>query len=67
MFEDVRKAALDLACHDLVGKQRGVPAWQLFGPPHNRRESLTLSWTVASPKMETVERQLAEALEAAGG
>jgi hypothetical protein len=25
------KAALDLACFDLVGKQRGVPAWQLFG------------------------------------
>lgn len=75
------KAALDLACHDLVGQQRGVPAWQLFGPPsevgasllamndsQSRASSLlpqtsaalTLSWTVASPKMETVERQLAE-------
>lgn len=55
------KAALDLACHDLAGKQRGLPAWKLFGagqkPPLS---SLTLSWTVASPKMDVVERQLAE-------
>lgn len=54
------KAALDLACHDLAGKQRGVPAWQLFGPPHARQTSLTLSWTVASPKPEVIEQQLAE-------
>lgn len=54
------KAALDLACHDLVGKQRGVPVWMLFGAPAAARESLTLSWTVASPKMETAERQLTE-------
>jgi L-alanine-DL-glutamate epimerase-like enolase superfamily enzyme len=66
------KAALDLACHDLVGQQRGVPAWQLFGAPAARmggpdpapaftpRPALTLSWTVASPKLETVEHQLAE-------
>ncbi|HND62951.1 MAG TPA: enolase C-terminal domain-like protein [Opitutaceae bacterium] len=54
------KAALDLACHDLAGKQRGVPAWQLFGSPARARPNLTLSWTVASPKLETVERQLAE-------
>ncbi|MCF7688021.1 MAG: hypothetical protein K9M98_02405 [Cephaloticoccus sp.] len=54
------KAAVDLACHDLVGKQRGVPAWQLFGEPAQAREEILLSWTVASPKMETVEAQLAE-------
>jgi L-alanine-DL-glutamate epimerase-like enolase superfamily enzyme len=81
------KAALDLACHDLVGKQRGVPAWKLFGPlagptsdvgasllAMNGSKSrastllpnttplttLTLSWTVASPKMDVIERQLAE-------
>ncbi|MDB6092777.1 MAG: Mandelate racemase/muconate lactonizing protein [Verrucomicrobia bacterium] len=55
------KAALDLACHDLAGKQRGVPAWKLFGPGQAQPlSSLTLSWTVASPKMETAERQLAE-------
>jgi len=73
------KAALDLACHDLAGKQRGVPAWQLFGevggpgaPSHLSSEksrtertlhpltSLTLSWTVASPKPAVIEQQLAE-------
>ncbi len=54
------KAAFDLACHDLAGKQRGVPAWKLFGAPTEARAALTLSWTVASPKMETAERQLAE-------
>ena len=75
------KAALDLACHDLAGKQRGVPAWRLFNssvgasslamdhaasrastllPQRATLPALTLSWTVASPKMETIERQLAE-------
>ena len=54
------KAALDLACHDLAGKQRGVPAWKLFGPPDTARSSLTLSWTIASPKPEVTEQQLAE-------
>lgn len=54
------KAALDLACHDLAGKQRGVPAWRLFGPARPTCDEILLSWTVASPKMETIERQLAE-------
>jgi L-alanine-DL-glutamate epimerase-like enolase superfamily enzyme len=54
------KAALDLACHDLAGKQRGVPAWKLFDGPAAARDVLTLSWTVASPKWEVIERQLAE-------
>ena len=82
------KAALDLACHDLAGKQRNVPAWQLFevgghvpvpafpisdvspsshGETTRARDvdshplsSLTLSWTVASPKPEVIEQQLAE-------
>ncbi|MFI5357860.1 MAG: mandelate racemase/muconate lactonizing enzyme family protein [Opitutales bacterium] len=54
------KAALDLACHDLAGRQRGVPAWQLFERPAPARPEIRLSWTVASPKWETIERQLAE-------
>jgi len=54
------KAALDLACHDLAGRQQGVPAWRLFAPAISARDHLTLSWTVASPKLEVVERQLAE-------
>lgn len=87
------KAALDLACHDLAGKQQGVPAWKLFrdlgskvgrhvpvpalklplkATPLRPRDvtahpastqhlsSLTLSWTVASPKPAVIEQQLAE-------
>ncbi|MEI2723953.1 MAG: enolase C-terminal domain-like protein [Verrucomicrobiota bacterium] len=54
------KAAFDLACYDLVGKQRGVPAWKLFGVPATARQTLTLSWTVASPNMEAIESQLLE-------
>jgi muconate cycloisomerase len=54
------KAALDLACHDLAGRRLGVPAWKLLDPPAPARATLTLSWTVASPRMETIESQLAE-------
>ena len=54
------KAALDLACHDLAGHQRGVPAWKLFGEPVQSLPALTLSWTVASPKPAVIEQQLAE-------
>jgi L-alanine-DL-glutamate epimerase-like enolase superfamily enzyme len=54
------KAALDLACHDLAGRQRGVPAWRLFGPPATARDELTLSWTVASPDPAVIGRQLEE-------
>jgi len=77
------KAALDLACHDLAGQQRGVPAWKLFevgghvpgpafppaadAPPMRARDvpahplsAITLSWTVASPKPEVIEKQLTE-------
>lgn len=90
--QPLAKAAFDLACHDLVGRRHGVPAWQLFGPPGRVaacggpvgassagtatdinsasrerepyagpvRDTLTLSWTVASPDRAVVERQLAE-------
>ena len=60
------KAALDLACHDLAGKQRNVPAWKLFGDPnpkvggHVPLPAITLSWTVASPKPDVIEQQLTE-------
>ncbi|HEX6971121.1 MAG TPA: enolase C-terminal domain-like protein, partial [Limnochordia bacterium] len=62
------KAAIDLACFDLVGKRLGQPASVLLerlsggrpaaGPPV--RGTLTLSWTVASADMGEVEAQLAE-------
>lgn len=52
------KAAVDLACHDLAGKRAGQPVFALLGAAHPT--PLTLSWTVASPDMNVVERQLAE-------
>ncbi|NLN28198.1 MAG: hypothetical protein GX161_08265 [Firmicutes bacterium] len=52
------KAAVDLACYDLVGKRRGLSASQLLGGA--KRDSITLSWTVNSANMETVEAQLEE-------
>lgn len=54
------KAAFDLACFDLAGRQRGVPAWELFGGSTAVRNQLTLSWTIASSKMHVAEQQLAE-------
>lgn len=52
------KAALDLACFDLVGKRKGVSAAQLLGGAETA--SLTLSWTVASADPEVVDGQLEE-------
>ncbi|MCH8290545.1 mandelate racemase [Candidatus Poribacteria bacterium] len=50
------KAAVDLACYDLVGKQTDRSVSEILGP--NETTSLTLSWTVASPDMRVVEEQL---------
>lgn len=52
------KAAIDLACFDLVGKQKGKSAAELLGGA--KLEQLTLSWTVASPHIENIEAQLQE-------
>lgn len=52
------KAAIDLACHDLAGKRKGVPAKDLWHGAD--REALTLSWTVAAANMAEVEEQLEE-------
>ena len=50
------KAAVDLACYDLAGKQTDRSVSEMLGP--NEVASLTLSWTVASPDMRVVEEQL---------
>lgn len=52
------KAAVDVACHDLVAKARGITVSDLLGGA--KRDPILLSWTVASPDMETVEKQLEE-------
>jgi L-alanine-DL-glutamate epimerase-like enolase superfamily enzyme len=50
------KAAVDLACYDLVGKRTGRSVSEMLGGA--RIQTLTLSWTVASPDMAVVEEQL---------
>ena len=58
------KAAVDLACHDLVGKRRGVSVWRLLhdadGSPGEPLRELTISWTVASPDLDAAMAQLEE-------
>ncbi len=52
------KAAIEMACHDLLGKSLGVPLCDLLGGPI--RESLPVLWTLAAAD---VERDIAEAKE----
>jgi L-alanine-DL-glutamate epimerase-like enolase superfamily enzyme len=52
------KAAIDLACYDLLGKRTRQPASEILGGASVG--ALTLSWTVASPDMAVVETQLEE-------
>lgn len=52
------KAAVDLACYDLAGKQTQQPVYQLLGG--RKLDALKLNWTVASPDMGVVEQQLIE-------
>ena len=50
------KAAVDLACYDLAGKQTKQTVSQMLGGA--QEETLKLSWTVASPDMAVIEEQL---------
>jgi L-alanine-DL-glutamate epimerase-like enolase superfamily enzyme len=51
------KAAVDLACYDLWGKQTGRSVADLLGGA--RRNEVKLSWTVQSPTIAGAEQQLA--------
>ena len=55
--QPVCKAAIDLACHDLWGKQTRRPVSELLGGA--KRSEIKLSWTVNTPTFEGVEQQLA--------
>jgi L-alanine-DL-glutamate epimerase-like enolase superfamily enzyme len=50
------KAAIDLACYDLMGKRAGKPVSALLGGRH--RDELRLSWTVNSPTLAGAEALL---------
>jgi muconate cycloisomerase len=54
--QPLAKAAIDLACHDLWGKQVGKPVSSLLGPTH--KAEIKLSWTVNATSMEKAEAQL---------
>ncbi|HLS91256.1 MAG TPA: enolase C-terminal domain-like protein, partial [Limnochordia bacterium] len=60
------KAAIDLACFDLVGRRLAKSAGELLAelaPPAGAgapRKQLVMSWTVNSPDMAVVEEQLEE-------
>jgi muconate cycloisomerase len=43
----IAKAAVDLAAHDLLGRQTGLPLWALLG--RRGRPEVRLSWTVLGP------------------
>src|SRR6186997_670395 len=51
------KAAIDLACYDLWGRQSGCSASDLLGGA--KRDSVKLSWTVQAPTLDSAEQQLA--------
>lgn len=58
--QPLAKAAVDLACYDLVGQRTGQTVSELLGGA--RQDAVTLSWTVASPDMAVVEQQLEQGL-----
>jgi L-alanine-DL-glutamate epimerase-like enolase superfamily enzyme len=55
--QPVCKAAVDLACYDLWGKQTGRSAADLLGGA--KRNDVKLSWTIQSPTLAGAEEQLA--------
>ena len=59
--QPLAKAAVDFACYDLVGKQRGQRVVDLLGGA--QRASLTLNWTVNTVDLDDAQRQLAEGWE----
>ena len=54
--QPLAKAAIDLACHDLWGKQTGRSVSDLLGG--KKRLEIKLSWTVNAATLEKAEQQL---------
>jgi len=61
--QPLAKAAIDLACHDLWGRQAAKPVSELLGGARTR--SVRLSWTINTTRLEQAE-QLLEAGRALG-
>ena len=56
--QPLAKAAVDLACHDLWGRQAGKPVCDLLGG--RRASEITLSWTVNTTSLAAAEGVLEE-------
>jgi len=56
--QPLAKAAIDLACHDLWGKQAGRPVFDLLGGKLSQEAEIKLSWTVNAASLETARAQL---------
>lgn len=54
--QPIAKAALDLACHDLVARAAGVPVQALLGAPEPGR--ITLAYLVSAPTPEAAAAQV---------
>src|SRR5881628_142716 len=54
--QPLAKAAVDLACYDLAGKQTDRSASEILGGA--RQKQIKLSWTVQSPTLAGAEQQL---------
>jgi len=54
--QPLAKAAVDLACYDLWGKQSGRPVCEILG--RKSAEEIKLSWTVNAASIESAEKQL---------
>ena len=48
IWDDSVGGALQMACHDLMGKALGIPVYKLFGPKQ-RDEVLTMYWSHCFP------------------
>ena len=57
--QPICKAAVDLACYDLWGKQTGRSASDLLGGA--KTPEVRLSWTINTPTLEAAEQQLEDA------
>ena len=56
--QPLAKAAIDLACHDLWGKQAGKPVSALLGT--TKKTEIRLSWTINGASLDKAHEQLAQ-------
>jgi L-alanine-DL-glutamate epimerase-like enolase superfamily enzyme len=60
--QPLAKAAIDLACYDLWGRQSGRPVCEILGA--KSPQDIKLSWTVNAASIEAAEKQLQQGRDA---